>query len=227
MTLSSAFYGAAYLTGIAAFLLMARRRRLLTDGVLTIMAAGLLGGLACAGLGQWLVIHTPGKSVIAGLAGGYLSVHIAKRMLGIRRPLGDLFAVALAAGETVGRWGCFFAGCCYGRPCDLPWAVWQHGAFRHPAQIYSSLTSLLVLGALIAFERRRPPENSLFCLQGLLFCGARFALEFVREGPHNLAGLTAAQWACLVGAAFFGHQFRRLQNVNRSTDELEPAPARA
>src|SRR3954453_18010270 len=103
MALSSVFYGAAYLTGIAAFLLMARRRRLLTDGVMTLMAAGLLGGLACAGLGQWLVAGQPGKSVIAGLAGGYLCVHVAKRMLGIKRPLGDLFAVALSAGEAVGR----------------------------------------------------------------------------------------------------------------------------
>ena len=199
-----------YAAGIAAFVLMAKRRRLLTDGVLSLMIVGLLGGLVCAALGQWLIAHAPGKSVIAGLAGGYLSVAIAKRALGIRRPLGDLFAIALTAGEAVGRWGCFFAGCCYGRASSLPWSVWQHGAHRHPAQIYSSLASLCMLAVLLWFESRRPPENSVFYLQGLLFCGFRFALEFVREGATGPLGLTAAQWACLAGSAFFAYRFRGL-----------------
>ena len=210
MGASSLCYAAGYLTGIAAFLGMAWRRRLLTDGVIALMAVGLLGGLACAGLGQWLAVREPGKSVIAGLAGGYIAVFAAKRALGIRRPLGDLFAVAMAAGEAVGRWGCFFAGCCYGRACSLPWSVWQHGAYRHPTQIYSSLASLAVLAALIGFERTRPPENAVFYLQGLLFCATRFGIEYLREGPRGLAGLTAAQWACIAGIAFFAFQFRRL-----------------
>lgn len=210
MNLSSAFYAAGYLTGVVAFLLMAKRRRLLTDGVLTLMAVGLLGGLVCAALGQWLVAREPGKSVIAGLIGGYLCVHVAKRILGIRRPLGDLFAVALTAGEAIGRWGCLFAGCCYGRVCSLPWSIWQHGAHRHPTQIYSSIASLLMLVALLLFERRRPPENSVFYLQGLLFCASRFVIEYFREGPHGVGGLSAAQWACIAGAVFFAWQFRRL-----------------
>ncbi|HLJ53705.1 MAG TPA: prolipoprotein diacylglyceryl transferase family protein, partial [Chthonomonadaceae bacterium] len=130
--LASAFYAAGYITGIVAFVLMAKRRRLLTDGVLHLMGTAIIGGLACAAIGQLIAVQAPGKSIVAGIAGGYLSVAVAKRVMGIRRPLGDLFAVALAAGEAVGRWGCFFAGCCYGRPTSLPWAVWQHGAWRHP-----------------------------------------------------------------------------------------------
>ena len=35
----------------------------------------------------------------------------------------DIFAPSLAIGHAMGRIGCFFAGCCYGAFCDLPWAV--------------------------------------------------------------------------------------------------------
>src|ERR1700683_3174832 len=108
VTLSAACYAAGYLTGAIAFLLMARRRRLLTDGVMMLMVVGLVGGLASDNIAQRIVGGAAGKTVLGALAGGYLSVIVGKRILGIRRPLGDLFAVALSSGEAVGRWGCFF-----------------------------------------------------------------------------------------------------------------------
>src|SRR5713226_7126471 len=116
LMVSAILYGAGYLTGLAAFLLMARKRRLLTWGVLSLLGVGLIGGLVCANLIQWLASGNAGKTVLGAIAGGYLSVFLYKRYLGIRRPLGDLFAVAISAGEAVGRWGCFAGGCCYGRP---------------------------------------------------------------------------------------------------------------
>src|SRR6266478_9379878 len=38
----------------------------------------------------------------------------------------DVFAPGIALGHVVGRFGCLFAGCCYGRPTSLPWAVTFH-----------------------------------------------------------------------------------------------------
>lgn len=210
MTLSAACYAAGYLTGLAAFLWMAHRRRLATSGVLILMVVGLVGGLISANLAQWLVAGSPGKTVLGAVAGGYVAVVLGKRLLGIRRPLGDLFAVALCAGEAVGRWGCFFGGCCYGRSTHVPWAVWQHGAFRHPTQIYLSLACLAILLVLWWFARRTPPENALFALEGLLYCTARFLIEFWRESTP-VAGLSAAQWACLAGFGFFAVRFYAVQ----------------
>src|SRR3954471_12878885 len=40
----------------------------------------------------------------------------------------DVFAPGIALGHVVGRFGCFFAGCCYGKPTSVPWAV----TFRDP-----------------------------------------------------------------------------------------------
>ena len=43
-------------------------------------------------------------------------------------PWADLFAPVGAAGYAVGRLGCFFNGCCYGKICTLPWGFRFPGA---------------------------------------------------------------------------------------------------
>jgi len=228
MTLSAGCYAAGYVTGLLAFIWMAYLRRMANEDIFAILAAGLIGGLLCANVAQLLVTNTAGKTVLGGIAGGYMFVLIAKRLLGITRPTGDLFAVAICAGEAVGRWGCFFGGCCYGKPTTMAWAVWQHNAFRHPAQIYLSLANLLILLVLLFLQRQseyrsesrpgiRLPENTLFCVQGALYCVARFLIEFWRFTPD--AGLlTRAQWACMAGFVFFCvYLFRLLRPVGNIT----------
>jgi phosphatidylglycerol:prolipoprotein diacylglycerol transferase len=222
MSLSAFFYGLAYATGLAAFIWMARRRGLATTGIWTIMQAGLIGGLVGANLCQWVFGGTAGKTVLGGIAGGYLAVHLCKWHMGLRRPTGDLFAVALCAGEAIGRLGCFYGGCCYGKRTTLPWAVWQHGAWRHPSQIYLSLSCLFILGMLWLYSRSNPLENGLFYLQGLLYCLARFIVEFYRDGAPVFAGLTTAQLACIGGGVFFGV---RLWQLSLSKAHNSPAPS--
>ena len=41
----------------------------------------------------------------------------------------DVFAPGIALGHVIGRLGCLLAGCCYGRPTDVPWAI----TFTDPA----------------------------------------------------------------------------------------------
>jgi phosphatidylglycerol:prolipoprotein diacylglycerol transferase len=203
--LATLFYVLAYLVGISAFAVMARRRGVATDGVAILALAGLLGGALGAQVFELLLGGVPGKSLLGGVAAGYLAVVYAKRRLGIRRPTGDLFAVALAAGEAMGRIGCLFAGCCYGKITTVAWAVHDHGAWRHPTQIYSSLAALGTLVTLVILERRHAlPENGLFYVQGLLLCASRFGIEFYRDVPVVLVGLTLAQLACVAGLGFFG-----------------------
>jgi phosphatidylglycerol:prolipoprotein diacylglycerol transferase len=224
MPIYAIFYGLAYLTGVLAFTWMARQRGIATAGVMMIMQAALVGGLVFANLAQWMFGGTPGKTVLGAIAGGYLCVWIVKARLGLRRPTGDLFAVALCAGEAVGRLGCYFGGCCYGKPADVAWAVWQHGAWRHPTQLYLSAACLLILVALWLYSRAQPPEDALFCLQGMLYCAARFGVEFYRVSPVVAAGLTAAQWACLAGFAFFAVKSRLLV-TKRKPEKLVYAQA--
>lgn len=100
--LAAAVYAVGYAVGIAAFLLMAKRRKLLTTGVFHAMVAGLIGGLLVANAIQWIITGAPGKTIIGGIAGGWLSVELYKRHIGLKRSLGDLFAVAISAGEESG-----------------------------------------------------------------------------------------------------------------------------
>jgi phosphatidylglycerol:prolipoprotein diacylglycerol transferase len=196
-------YACAYGAGLALFAMMARRRGVATAGIWLIMQAGLIGGLAFAGLTQLVFTGTPGKTLLGGVAGGYLCVVLAKRYLGISRPTGDLWAVAIAGGEAVGRIGCFIGGCCFGKAAGVAWAVHDHGALRHPTQLYMAAAAALVLALLLVLDRYRLPENSLFYVQGVLFCATRLGIEFYRDGAHQYAGLTFAQWACIVGLTFF------------------------
>jgi phosphatidylglycerol:prolipoprotein diacylglycerol transferase len=207
-TISIAFYVLAYAAGIVAFALLARRRGIATDGVAFLAAAGLLGGALGAQITQLLVGGVPGKSLLGGVACGYAAVVYAKRELGIRRPTGDLFAFAIATGEAIGRIGCYFAECCYGKVTSLPWAVYEHGALRHPTQLYASAGAIATLVVLVVVERRRTlPENGIFYVQGMSMCGFRFALDFVRDVPTVAFGLTTAQLFAAAGLAFFATRF--------------------
>ena len=202
--LSPLCYMLGYATGAVAFFAMARRRGIATPGIAALLASAVVGGLVGATVGQWLSGSGAGKSIIGAMAGGFLAVTLHKRYLGIVRPTGDLFAVAVSAGEAVGRWGCYFGGCCYGKPTDVPWAIWQHGAFRHPTQIYLSLAAAASLAVLLYCDGKGWPENTLFFVQGMLFCGLRFVIEFYREVSPLACGLSAAQWACLAGVPLYG-----------------------
>jgi phosphatidylglycerol---prolipoprotein diacylglyceryl transferase len=217
--LASAFFAAGYGTGIAAFFWLAKRRGMATAGIFWVALTGLVGGLLGAVIGQYLMTGQAGKSVLGAILGGWIAVWICKKVIGIRRPTGDLFAVAICAGESVGRWGCFFGGCCYGKPTEVAWSVFQHDAHRHPTQIYLSLASLLVLGVLLFWEARKPQENLLFVIQGALYCSARFVIEFFRDAPTVLMGLSAAQWVCLLAVLYFS--VRWVTMVRRERKRLD------
>lgn len=207
-------YALAYAVAGFAFWKMAQNRGLATRGISIVAWSGLIGGLLGANLVQILATGAPGKAIEGGIAGGWIAVILAKQAIGLRRPTGDLFAVALSAGEAIGRIGCFIGGCCYGKAAQLAWSVHDHGAWRHPAQLYSSAGAAATLALLLWIERKHVlPENGLFFVQGMCFCALRFGVEFFRETPAKLyGGLSLVQVACFIAFAFFSYKF--LQNTS-------------
>jgi len=100
----------------------------------------------------------------------------------------DILAPAMALAHGFGRIGCFFAGCCYGRMCDLPWAVtFTHpltlarpNVSLHPTQLYSSVMNFIIFGLLVWLSAKKPKAGIIsvayLCLYG---CG-RFIVECYR-----------------------------------------------
>jgi phosphatidylglycerol---prolipoprotein diacylglyceryl transferase len=143
-----------------------------------------------------------GKTVVAGLIGAYLAVELAKRALAVHVKTGDTFALPLALALAVGRWGCFWNGCCYGVETSLPWGV----MFRmpdgqwlkcHPTQLYESLfhfTMALILLALTLGDAL-PCQRLKFYL--IAYGAYRFTTELIRPEPVWWLGLTFYQWLAL------------------------------
>ena len=105
----------------------------------------------------------------------------------------DVFAPGIALGHVVGRFGCFFAGCCYGKPTTKPWGITFTDPFAqsnvgtplgvplHPTQLYEAGAELLILIVLLVTERRgRPFPGRTFWLYMLLYSISRFIIEFFR-----------------------------------------------
>jgi len=68
----------------------------------------------------------------AGLIGGFVFMVIflfAKKMPFWKTM--DVYALVVPLGHGFGRQGCFSAGCCYGRPTDVPWGVVFHSQFAN------------------------------------------------------------------------------------------------
>jgi phosphatidylglycerol:prolipoprotein diacylglycerol transferase len=58
-----------------------------------------------------------------------------RHKLPIRQCL-DIMAIALMLGLAFGRLGCFWNGCCFGKPAELPWAVrFPYDSFAYFSQI--------------------------------------------------------------------------------------------
>jgi phosphatidylglycerol:prolipoprotein diacylglycerol transferase len=124
----------------------------------------------------------------------------------------DVFAPGIALGHVTGRLGCLAAGCCYGRPTDVPWAViftnplaaanvgTPLGIPLHPTQVYEAGAELLILGVLLATERRgRPFAGRTFWMYMLLYALSRFIIEFYRGDPRGeVMGFSTSQFISLI-----------------------------
>ena len=125
----------------------------------------------------------------------------------------DLFAPGLAIGHGIGRLGCFAAGCCWGKPTKLPWAVTFRnpnattgvplGIPLHPTQLYEAFAEGIICLILVAQLRRQHRDGQVIGLYALLYGCVRFGVEFLREhdSSNPLGGpFTLEQWISLVVA---------------------------
>lgn len=139
------------------------------------IVAGVIGGKS------WYVAVHRGKKFdgwcIQGFVAGAAVVVAAAALAGTGIPAGAYLAAAAPAlliGMAIGRPGCFWAGCCTGRPTAARWGIWSSdrrlGCRRAPAQLLEALSALISGGAVLIVV---------------------LAVGLARSGPVAVVGLAA------------------------------------
>jgi phosphatidylglycerol---prolipoprotein diacylglyceryl transferase len=112
----------------------------------------------------------------------------------------DILAPSVALGSVFGRIGCLLNGCCYGRACDLPWAIrFPPGNplhpptySVHPTQVYDSLLNLCLYAALAWLYRRKKFDGQVFAVYLVGYALLRSFVEMFRgdypDYQHYLGG---------------------------------------
>lgn len=107
----------------------------------------------------------------------------------------DAFAPGLALGHSIGRIGCFAAGCCYGKPTHHWWGVTftnplaasitQTPLFKplQPTQLFESAVELANFFLLMWLLKRRKFDGQIIGAFMFLYGFARFFLEYLRDDP--------------------------------------------
>lgn len=190
-------------------------------------AAGFVGGVFGARIPFLLGIDghsagwlADGKTITTGLIGAYLSVELVKWILEVNIKTGSSFALPVAIAIAIGRWGCFFNGCCFGTPTNLPWGYdFGDGVPRHPTQIYESLIHFGMAMIIIQPWVRRTLGDHCFQFYLIGYAGYRFVTEWIRPEPKLYGGLTFYQIASLVLAT--GLTIQWIMEVQRSRKQQE------
>jgi phosphatidylglycerol---prolipoprotein diacylglyceryl transferase len=205
---------AAYLLGLKLAMVRAKHRgldanRVLDLGIYIIISA-LIGAKLLLLVTDFGTFTADPRELVTllrsgGVFYGGLILAVAVALVYIRRvglPLWttcDVFAPGIALGHVVGRFGCLFAGCCYGKPTTKAWGITFTDPFAaanvgtplnqplHPTQLYEAGAELLILGVLLWTERRgRPFAGRTFWLYMLLYAISRFIIEFFRGDERGM-----------------------------------------
>lgn len=124
----------------------------------------------------------------------------------------DIFAPGIALGHVIGRLGCLMAGCCYGEPTHVAWAITFTDPFAaanvgtplnvplHPTQVYEAGAELIILILLLVTERKgRTFPGRTFWGYMFLYAVSRFIIEFYRADERGfLMGLSTSQFISVI-----------------------------
>lgn len=223
----------AFLTGMQVALAEVRRRRL-DEGRLSALCLWIMVFAIAGSRLLYIVTHLDAyagrwgdafKLWEGGLTmyGGFIAALVGS-LLYLRQhrqpvlTVCDGFSPAIALGSGITRLGCFLNGCCFGRPCDLPWAITfapdsfagevYPGVPLHPTQLYLALAGFASFLVLWSLRRRLARPGQLFFLFLLIESATRFVIDFFRhyepggESVHVLgAQLSLTQVFCVGLAA--------------------------
>ncbi|MBU2453875.1 MAG: prolipoprotein diacylglyceryl transferase, partial [Proteobacteria bacterium] len=89
----------------------------------------------------------------------------------------DILSPGIALGHAVGRLGCFFSGCCYGKESDFfcavkftnPQSLAPIGVYLHPTQIYMVFSNLILFFILLGLQKKKKFNGMVFLSYIMLY----------------------------------------------------------
>ena len=134
--------------------------------------------------------------------------------------------------------GCFSAGCCYGQPSDLIWAVRfpdtlgvgpVPGIPVHPTQLYMGFTAFLTYAIQRLWQAQHPPAGTLSCIGVIGLFGFYGLTAFVRgdlTSVHHIGSFPINQLVagliCVAGLA--GLVWIQYAESKKKPGEKDPPP---
>jgi len=216
------FVTLGFLLGLSLFLYAARKKNLEEGKMLSlslwVVTSGVVGARIFYVLDQlyWYLEHPQdilkiwqGGLVFYGgllfsLVAGLYFIHRHRLLFW---EIADISAPSLALGISIGRIGCFFNGCCYGKP-------WKWGLIfspdsvagrvfpdqpLFPTQLMSSVNLLIIFLILVVVRSRQRLTQHIFLWFLALYSVHRFMIEFIRaDYPEVLFHLTAPQFISII-----------------------------
>lgn len=138
-------------------------------------------------------------------------------------PMLDIFAITTTIVHSIGRLGCFLAGCCYGSPTDSHFGMVfpsTNNVSVHPTQLYETSMLLLIMFLLLFLKNRMQFDGQIFLVYLMLYAFGRGILEFFRGDDRGFIIeeiLSHSQFIalCLISIAmYFYYKFYKKSNIN-------------
>ena len=157
-----------------------------------------------------------GLVFLGGLLGGMISVslYIYKNNLNWLK-VSDWIAPYLALGHGIGRLGCFFVGCCYGKPTTLSWlfpfpqgrppTTYENFKYFHPDIFDSMVIPFYKIGSLVSVHPTQLYEFFTYMFISI------FLLYSRKKKRYD--GQIFFQYIFLAGASRFFIEFYRLNPI--------------
>ncbi len=176
--------------------------------------------------------------------GGFIGALIASFFFLRRRnvkifKMADLVSPALALGLSIGRVGCYLAGCCFGKHTNsFLGIVFPHNSPAHkkhlelypdimdhryhalpvfPTQLFEAIAVMLIFFYLLFYLRKRVKYTGQMFIQFMvLYSIVRFIIEFFRDDDRGIFGFfSTSQWIgiVIVIVSFFISKYLKKRHI--------------
>jgi len=153
-------------------------------------------------------IFAGGFVYFGGLFGAVFGVWVYAKQYKLKAgTMIDIIAPALPLIHGFGRVGCFFAGCCYGRPINPPFGVYfqnspvaPHDIALFPVQLLEAVLNMILFVIMYIKFRKKETHQEAITFYLIGYSILRFLLEFFRYDAQRgiFFNLSTSQWISLL-----------------------------